>query len=273
MSYGASPPPKTAYGDSDFIKEEFTAQQPPSVRQPPVNRGPVVMAPNAAYAGPSGYPPSPANSMLASNQGPIDPQDITNTMQSMTPEDRIFLRSWRQDSFYYRVMPLAMLGTGGLYYYYHTKGLPHKSSRYLMVSVLSFIVGKMSYKGELERRLEKTPLNTPFIQALRRTLGVTPPISSMAEFSGETNQDFGGGWNAGGPQPTRPGPYGGSPGQFGQMPQGAYGQYGQSPYQPYDSDLSSQSTPPPPSSFGGEPPKSFTNYEELRAKNRGLLQK
>lgn len=137
-----------------------------------------------------------------------------------------------------------------------------------MVSAVSYVVGKWCYKGELSRRLETTPLNTPFIRALRDMTGVKPALASMNEFTGDAQDTAGGGWNASEP-PFPPSGSTGTSGSFSQTPYATYGQYNhasEDTYKPFESD-------PGSSTFSGEPPKSFTSYEELRAKNRGLLQK
>lgn len=151
-----------------------------------------------------------------------------------------------------------------------------------MVSLASYFIGKWSYKGELRRRLEATPLNTPFIQTLRSMVGAQAPISSMGEFSGDTSQDYSTGlYNKDQPQgwafsDIKPGDGGlsgrpqGSPSTFGQ-PSG-YSQYNQElpnpTYQPYEPDPNISGTQP-----SGEPPKPVYSYEELRARNRGLVPK
>lgn len=112
-------------------------------------------------------------------------------------------------------------------------------------------------------------------------VGAQPPLSSMGEFSGDMSQDN----NAGLYNRDQPAGWGLSDRtgdgsllrrpQVSPEPASAFGQparYNQelpnSVYQPYDSNPISSGPQP-----SGEPPKPVYSYEELRARNRGFVQK
>lgn len=110
MSFGP-PPSKTRYGDQDFIKEdEMSQQRPPFSPQPP----PPAQVSNQnlrgypPYSAPPSAPPQSMQSPYGQPMPPVSgvvpptPPDIKNLAKSLTPEDMLFMRSWRQDSFYYR---------------------------------------------------------------------------------------------------------------------------------------------------------------------------
>lgn len=103
MSYGP-PPARTPYGDQDFIKEDWPQQQTVSEH----NQGiPFNASTKSVYPMPPSHQapvygqPSPDNSLVQNlNQPSVIP--LAEATKSLTHDDILFLRSWRQDSFYYR---------------------------------------------------------------------------------------------------------------------------------------------------------------------------
>lgn len=162
------------------------------------------------------------------------------------------------------VLPLTAIGSGALFYFNHARNLPQKPVRYLLVSFGAYVIGKWSYKGELKRRLETSPLNTPFMKALRELMGIKSQISELgAEFQSDIGQEYAGFGSSNAPlQPmnSRFGP------PMSGGPQAQPFGHDQPGYLSNESDMSL----PPPSD---ETTKSMTSYEELRARNRGLIQK
>lgn len=111
MSYG--PPTKTAYGDQDFIKEDY-APQPPSFAPPSPPPSPEITGNLQAskinpYGQPSPYGQLPVGQQ-SNNAGYFPPNreavlttnPIVAATQTMTQEDILFMKSWRQDTFYRR---------------------------------------------------------------------------------------------------------------------------------------------------------------------------
>lgn len=95
-----------------------------------------------------------------------------------------------------------MIGLGSLYWYNKTKSLPHSIPKYMGMGFVAFLFGKWLYRNEFKRRLAESHATTPYMQAMRRSLGIAPATSS--EF---TDPAFGGagggsefdGWSSGGP--------------------------------------------------------------------------
>lgn len=133
------------------------------------------------------------------------------------------------------------------------------------ISALCYVVGRFAYQGELKKRLAETNLDTPYIQGLRKGLGVT-----------KINNEFGGG-----------------PGfdDHSSFPQNSPNWnstgYGSGDSVDINAPMSSklrQNFVQPPmgipensfgNSFGNENDSSATpkptTYEELRARNRGFI--
>ena len=105
MSYGPPKPPTTAYGDQDFIKEDWASEQPQSqttYERParlPTN-SPPFGTPLQPIQGQHLQPPQPLP--FDANRGSVDPRSFADSIKSLTQEDLLFMRSWRQDSFFYR---------------------------------------------------------------------------------------------------------------------------------------------------------------------------
>lgn len=114
MSYG---PPRTStpYGDQDFIKED---QDPPqAMASPRYSIGPAASTTTTTSSDFGGYPSDtqhaqPVKAVVgesgtaAQSQAPPlvmrNLREAEELIKSITPEDRLFLQAWRQDSFYYR---------------------------------------------------------------------------------------------------------------------------------------------------------------------------
>lgn len=277
MSFGR-PPPSTPYGDQDFIKEDFAPppQSPSTTTHSPVSPRQTMAArynpgynQNVPYSTPA--PPQPAPYNL--EQSPLTGQrqsgsqvDLPNLVQSLTPEDQLFMQSWRRDSFFYRVLPLNAIAGCALYFYNRSRNLPQKTSRYVLLSFGAYIVGKWSYKGELRTRVENNPSNTPFMKAMRELMGVRPPFSELSsDLSDDGNQKYGG-FLDGAQQQTNFGggymqPVAGTQAQ-------SYGQTSSFQESNYPSQETDMSLAQP---ADGAAPR--TSYEELRARNRGLIPK
>lgn len=135
----------------------------------------------------------------------------------------------------------------------------------MLLACSGYVIGKWSYKGEFIRRLETTPLDTPFIRALREMSGAKPSLSSMSELSGDMQPFNNEGWNASDnmtPQDS------GTSGMTSY-----YNQPYTSNYNRQDTTLNSDVDTRDQDSHYGSESKSSTSYEELRAKNRGLLKR
>lgn len=141
--------------------------------------------------------------------------------------------------------------------------MPQRVGRYVALGGICFIVGRYSYKDELKRRLATANLNTPYIQALRKTLGVTAIVNDFEGDSGisdytSTNPSA---WN-----PT--GNIGGGSSDLNvpmsrRLRQRTYDQQApptNSLENPIDNEYSLT-----------DPPSKQTTYEELRARNRGII--
>ena len=135
----------------------------------------------------------------------------------------------------------------------------------MAVGTVCYIIGKYSYKDELRRRVETSPLTTPYMQGLRRLMGIPSPIGEFdptSEPSSFDNQSTG--WNAGTtlpsgyypPQQPPPAPFNGSPNR--QFDKSLH--YRPSDQQP---EFSSQSLD------GNDQQQRTLTYDELRDRNRG----
>lgn len=85
------------------------------------------------------------------------------------------------------VIPFSVAGWGALFIYNKSKELPHKVSRYAIVGMAAFILGKYSYKDEFKRRLSENRSNTPYMQALRKALNIQMKVT---EFGSDPNTDY-----------------------------------------------------------------------------------
>lgn len=106
MSYGQSPP-RTPYGDQDFIKEEWNDQQPPPPlqRMPPTMAGRPLVPPHQQPSYADQYQNPPGQAAYSSAAQPIQSQALVLEQiksTKLTPEDQIFISGWRRDSFFYR---------------------------------------------------------------------------------------------------------------------------------------------------------------------------
>lgn len=150
-----SRPPKNAYGDTDYTQDLSSdlSATPPFGDQNPL----------------------PASREFGA-QSPGQPQqtDLVGLTRSITPEDKVFMNNWRRDSFFMRVLPLSAVCTGSLFLYNKKNNRPHKFVQYFALVFGSYAVGKISYLGELRRRITESRLNTPYMQALRRAVGAKP---------------------------------------------------------------------------------------------------
>lgn len=147
-----------------------------------------------------------------------------------------------------------------------------------MVAAAGYIVGKWSYRDELKRRLANSQSTTPYMQALRNIMGV-PPIGASGfvsdahvdrnEIYKSTNYSPGGNYNDG----SLFSPESGMGSSFAPPTSSTFGQYNNNQgftdqsLEPHES-ISNFS-----SSDNEQPSRSVTSYEELRARNRGLLVK
>jgi len=136
-----------------------------------------------------------------------------------------------------------------MYLYNRQKQLPHSTLRYFALGALTFSLGKWAYRGELKRRLSENPSNTPFMQGLRKLVGSEPIVATEFSKSGPsyahesiTSSELTS-WDSLGAY-TEP--------NFGQS------------NQDFDRSFGSETS-------GFAPPKHGSTYEELRAKNRGLI--
>lgn len=122
----------------------------------------------------------------------------------------------------------------------------------------SYIVGKISYRNEFKRRLEASPLNTPYMQAMRKVMGVQ--MIPNSGFISETNTDFA---------------YGNTDGYGSDALNNP--KYPSTPLEPrglshYNNQPSYSTDNGPTNAFETES-KPATSYEELRARNRGFMSK
>lgn len=148
--------------------------------------------------------------------------------------------------------------------YNKTKSLPHSIPKYLAMSTVAFIFGKWTYRNEFKRRLAESPLNTPYMQTMRKSLGITPSVRS--EFS-DTGLAYSGGkdefsdtWSSGaGSSVFQPAPAYTDDRQFGSS--------GLAPTS-YDSPLGSDRLD---NQSNVDAAKPQVTYEELRARNRGFM--
>lgn len=160
----------------------------------------------------------------------------------------------------FTVLPLAASSWGGLYYYNKVKNLPHKPTRYFLLTGLAYVLGKWSYRGEFIRRLAESPLNTPFMRAMRQSMGVPQRIDS-SDFPGDQNPEFStnysrdtSGW--GQTDPSSP-----------QLPHSSLS-YPTHPLPEHPIPYNSFQSNEPDNSLTSQQ-KPATTYEELRARNRG----
>lgn len=166
---------------------------------------------------------------------------------------------------------MAAVGNGIYYLYSKKKNLPLKSTRFFVVTVTAFFAGKWSYKNELKRRLEASPSTTPFIMALRELTGAQM-MAGMGEFSSDTmgGQEYMSGFGESNAPLVPPLPTTTVNSAYTRPPGGAP-VYTQQLHQSYEPDLSLSSSPP--FSPDGTSKPTMTSYEELRARNRGLVQR
>lgn len=99
MSYGP-PPTKTPYGDQDFIKEDWAPNpindfQQQQQQHPQRPRPPHMQTESQNPR----MPPGP-NDPAPNQNNPMN--QYLSVAKSITQQDMLFLRAWRQDSFYYR---------------------------------------------------------------------------------------------------------------------------------------------------------------------------
>lgn len=203
------------------------------------------------------------NPNMSNNQ--VTPMNLLNTQ--ITVDDMTFVKNWKHDCFYKRTLPIEAIALGSFYYYNKTRNLPQSILRFTFVSFGAYFLSVLSYRGEFRRRLETTHLNTPFIQAWRKALNLTPKSSlSESGYDQTYSESFGdnyelsteyvGGDQTSNMQPSmRPSdPYGRSKydsGGFNYNPSGGVGQ-----------------------EQGGDqnrPDEGRMSYDELRARNRGLI--
>lgn len=162
------------------------------------------------------------------------------------------------------MIPLTAISFGAYYLYNKSRQLPNKFSRYFGISALSYVVGRFAYQGELKKRLSETDLDTPYIDGLRKGLGVVKIKSELSGGSGfydGTSPQSSSAWNSigdgGGERVDNNTPLSSRLRQ----------NYVQ---QPINTHESSFGNPHGDGSVSSEAPKQ-TTYEELRARNRGYM--
>lgn len=161
------------------------------------------------------------------------------------------------------VLPLSAVSWTAFYLYNKNKNLPHKVSRYVLIGFGAYIIGKYSYRDELKRRLVQNRSNTPFMQALRKGFNLNPVVAtdgygtdSVMEYRGRAGNDSSDWDNT-------------------ELSADRLPEMG-NPRQPaFDQPLQQQPPPSPPYESGNyrfDPPqKEAASYDELRARNRGLI--
>lgn len=165
-SYSQNPPNRNQYGDYTSSYGTLPPPAGPDVygQQRIINQAPL----QNAYGSPS------VTQQQQQQQQPLQ--------ADLTPEDYLFLKKWKQDCLYQRSIPLMTLSCGAQFYYNKMKQLPHSWTRYATLVVTSYFVGIISYRNEFKRRIATSTLNTPFMQKARASLGM--PASVAASQSG-----------------------------------------------------------------------------------------
>lgn len=122
------------------------------------------------------------------------------------------------------------------------------------ITALSYFIGYVSYRKELVRRIETTDLNTDFVQQLRRTLKVN---KVQSEFNVEDSYSKDSAWG----NATTSYDTSSTAQDFGASSSNQPQPFGQ----PYRDGLALDTD------LAGQQPKQPVSYEELRARNRGMI--
>lgn len=179
-SYSRPPPGQNQYGD--YPTNPGSLQQP---SQPPTGSiyGQQRLINQAPLQGPYGA------------QAPV-PQQQQQQQTELTQEDYLFLKRWKNDCLVKRSLPLMSFACGAQFYYNKVKQLPHSWVRYATLVVTSYFVGIVSYRNEFKRRIATSTLNTPFMQKARTALGL-PAVAVAGESSWSTPAGYETPMNAG----------------------------------------------------------------------------
>lgn len=123
----------------------------------------------------------------------------------------------------------------------------------------AYVLGTLSFRGEMRRRITNSPSNTPFMQAMR-TLYRLPTENLTTNLAGDASLDFAA-------TPPSASTWGTSefsgPPHLAETQQAAFGRpiQDRSSYQSFEMETPSLESPKP---IG-------LSYEELRARNRGQI--
>lgn len=255
MSYNP-PPARSKYGDTDFSDDSWNQGSGGAINAPPIAPMSAGSKVPMQTAGPSGGLGDNIDSNHVVLGGQVGGGQPPATTPSLTPEDILFIRSVQRESLIKRCLPLMAMTNGAYYLYLKSKGLPNSWVKYTAITAASYILGKLSFRNQAKQRLIETPLNTPFIQAMRKSFGIT---GGSMMLGGEFNTTAETSYNVTGQAYPQWNESTGTNSSFQSETGYATRQDMSSAYQPFDSANTTES---------GKP---GTSYEELRAKNRGLI--
>ncbi|KAG9509501.1 Regulator of microtubule dynamics protein 1 [Fragariocoptes setiger] len=139
-------------------------------------QAPYAAQPGALYGQPqlpvgAGWQHPPAPGLLAGQQAAPGPQ-FKSISEMVSSEDMRTIRQCNRDSFFYRCIPLGVASCSALYYYNIKKSAPQSIPKFILAGMVSWIVGKLSYRSQCEDRLISSGSMSPFVQYLRRNRGL-----------------------------------------------------------------------------------------------------
>lgn len=237
-------------------------------------------------------PYAPGQEGLQSNyqtnyQSTTNQQTQTNDILSiqLTPEDMMFMRNYKHDVMVKRCLPFAAIGCSGLYLYNKHNHLPHRVFKYLGVGFAAYVFGLLSFKGELIRRVSESNSQTPFMQAFKRRIGATSSgnfdVSSVGfdPYKQLPTDNYGANYELSPDYTGEPIGQTSSKSDYDPFAQPSGSNYGDPSYK---SGLSSLQPNAPSddrytTGFGTmsddqkRDEQNLVSYEELRARNRGLI--
>lgn len=80
--------------------------------------------------------------------------------------------------------PISIAAYCAQYYYNRQKQLPHTLGRYVAIGMGSMFLSMFTYRGQFRKRVAESPLSTPYLEALRKNLG----IQCKTDYFGAANE-------------------------------------------------------------------------------------
>lgn len=112
------------------------------------------------------------------------PPSVTN----LTPDDTRILRECNNESFYKRCLPLIIAGTALTHTWFGRMAEPMSQGKriggYTAVTVIAWIIGKMSYRRTCEDKILTSGYNSRLVDAIRKRRGLPEP-----EFASDYSSD------------------------------------------------------------------------------------